>query len=202
MLKFYWPLSLEYEIKAQGTWEFVIYTSLLWLYLINPSEPSGHYMYRQLALSNSPFCSHSIFIVCIWERTVTISLHSINWLVFITECVYCAVRTGHLNTFQVILIFKTLSFLYYYYQKDERVKSGNILIDWCSLSPPPSWVGTLSVSPPLSLSLYSLKCYVIPLVFNPVSPVSIIPPTLHPLLRLHVALTRRTKGKACEPPQK
>jgi len=32
-----------------------------------------------------------------------ISLHSINWLVFITdtECVYCAVRTGSLYVIQV-----------------------------------------------------------------------------------------------------
>jgi hypothetical protein len=33
--------------------------------------------------------------VWIWENTATISLYSINWIVFITErkCVYCAVRT-------------------------------------------------------------------------------------------------------------
>ena len=161
-----------------------------------------------LALSNSTFCPHSILMCFVWisEQTAIISLYNINWLVFITEtkCVYCAVRTGCLNTFQVILIFKPLSFLYYYYQKDERVKPGNLLSDWCSLSPPPSWVGTLSLSLSLSPSVFILfiPWSVIPLVFNPVSPVSIIPPTLHPLLRLHVALTRRTKGKACEPPQK
>jgi hypothetical protein len=35
--------------------------------------------------------------VWIWEQTAIISLHSINWLVFITEteCVYCVVRTGY-----------------------------------------------------------------------------------------------------------
>ena len=34
------------------------------------------------------------------EQTAIISLHNINWLVFITEteCVYCAVRTGSLYT--------------------------------------------------------------------------------------------------------
>jgi len=34
--------------------------------------------------------------VWIWEQTAIISLHSINWLVFVTETerVYCAVRTG------------------------------------------------------------------------------------------------------------
>ena len=41
--------------------------------------------------------------VWIWEQTATISLYSINWLVFTTEteCVYCAVRTGCLNTTRV-----------------------------------------------------------------------------------------------------
>jgi len=48
------------------------------------------------------FCPHSVFMcfVCISEQTAIISLHSINWLVFITEteCVYCAVRTGSIYT--------------------------------------------------------------------------------------------------------
>ena len=41
--------------------------------------------------------------VWIWEQTAIISLHSIDWLVFITEteCVYCAVRTGSLYIIQV-----------------------------------------------------------------------------------------------------
>ena len=39
----------------------------------------------------------------IWEQTAIISLYGIKWLVFITEteCVYCAVRAGPLNTTQV-----------------------------------------------------------------------------------------------------
>jgi len=42
--------------------------------------------------------------VWIWEQTAIISLHSINWLVCITEteCVYCAVRTGSLYIIQVM----------------------------------------------------------------------------------------------------
>ena len=34
------------------------------------------------------------------EQTAIISLHSINWIFFVTEadCVYCAVRTAYLNT--------------------------------------------------------------------------------------------------------
>ena len=51
---------------------------------------------------NSTFCPHSVFMcfVWIWEQTAIISLYSIDCLVFITEteCVYCAVRTGSLNT--------------------------------------------------------------------------------------------------------
>ena len=54
-----------------------------------------------LTFSNSTFWPHSVFMcfVWIWEQTAIISLHSINWLVCITEteCVYCAVRTEFLN---------------------------------------------------------------------------------------------------------
>ena len=44
--------------------------------------------------------THCIYVFCvISEQTAIISLYNINWLVFITDtlCVYCAVRTGHLN---------------------------------------------------------------------------------------------------------
>jgi hypothetical protein len=55
-----------------------------------------------LTFSNSTFCPHGVFtcFVWIWEQTAIISLYSINWLGFLTEteCVYCAVRTGCLNT--------------------------------------------------------------------------------------------------------
>jgi hypothetical protein len=76
---------------------------------------SCHYMYRtvvtictaSLTFSNSAFCPHSVFMcfVWIWEKTAIISLYSVNWLVCITgtECVYCAVRTGCLNT---VLVFE------------------------------------------------------------------------------------------------
>jgi hypothetical protein len=74
---------------------------------------TGHYMYHtvvtirtaSLTFTNPTFCPHSVFMcfVWIWEQTAIISLYSINWLVCITETdsVYCAVRTGYLNTIQV-----------------------------------------------------------------------------------------------------
>ena len=53
-----------------------------------------------------------VFMCFVWlsEQTAIISLYNINWLVCITErkCVYCAVRTGCLNTVPVIRIFKVL----------------------------------------------------------------------------------------------
>ena len=53
---------------------------------------------------NSTFCPHSVFMcfVWIWEQTAIISLHNINWLVFITEteCVYCAVWAESLTIVQ------------------------------------------------------------------------------------------------------
>jgi hypothetical protein len=58
-----------------------------------------------LTFTNSAFCSHSVFMCFVWisEQTAIISLHSINWLAFITEteCVYCAVGTGSLDVIQV-----------------------------------------------------------------------------------------------------
>jgi hypothetical protein len=74
---------------------------------------SGHYMYRTvvtigttiLTCTNSTFRPHTVFMCFVWisEQTAIISVYSINWLVCITEteCVYCAVRTGTFNTFQV-----------------------------------------------------------------------------------------------------
>jgi len=60
-----------------------------------------------LTFSNSTFCPHTVFMCSVWisEQTAIISLYNINWLVFITQtqCVYCAVRTGYLNTLRVSL---------------------------------------------------------------------------------------------------
>jgi hypothetical protein len=76
--------------------------SINWLVFITETEcvycavRNGH-----LTFNNSPFCPHSVFMcfVWIWEQTAIISLYNSNWLVFTaqTECVYCAVRTGHLT---------------------------------------------------------------------------------------------------------
>jgi hypothetical protein len=76
---------------------------------------------ESLAFNSSMFCPHVYFCVFVWahtciyvflygptrvfmcfcmglKQTTIISLHNINWLVFITEmeCVYCAVRTESL----------------------------------------------------------------------------------------------------------
>jgi hypothetical protein len=49
-------------------------------------------------IMKTTFCPHSIFVCFVWtsEQTAIISLYSINWLVFITGCVYWAVRTESL----------------------------------------------------------------------------------------------------------
>ena len=72
--------------------------------LYSPVVPPG------LIFSNSTFCPHSVFMcfVWIWEQTAIISLHSTDWLVFITEmeCVYCAVRsTFYVLPSQCIYVF-------------------------------------------------------------------------------------------------
>ena len=94
----YVPPSGQYMYRPVST-----ISSAQWL-LYEPH--SGHYMYRpvvtictaSLPFNNSTFCPHTVFICFVWisEQTAIISLHNINWLVFITETesVYCAVRTG------------------------------------------------------------------------------------------------------------
>jgi len=76
-------------------------------FTVNPLQPSGNYMYRQLQHSQILRSAHTLFMYFVWipEQTAIISIYSINWLVFITETesVYCAVRTGHLNIMQVNL---------------------------------------------------------------------------------------------------
>ena len=59
------------------------------------------YVPQTLTSKIPSFCPHSEFVCSekISEQTAIISLHSINWLVFIIkmQCVYCRVRTGYLN---------------------------------------------------------------------------------------------------------
>ena len=68
----------------------------------NPLKPSGYYMYHQFNIQQFHVLpTHCIYVFCVDLRTI--SLYSINWLVFITEAesVYSAVRTGYLNIVQV-----------------------------------------------------------------------------------------------------
>jgi hypothetical protein len=53
---------------------------------INHLKPCGHYTYQQFNIQQFYVLStQSMCFVWIWEQTAIISLHSINWLVFITE---------------------------------------------------------------------------------------------------------------------
>jgi hypothetical protein len=81
--------------------------------------PIGHYMYHQFNIQQFHVLPHSVLIcfVWIWEQTSIISLYKINWLVFRTEtkCVYCAVRTGYINstvTFVTVHV-SLIMFLFY-----------------------------------------------------------------------------------------
>ena len=72
-----------------------------------PSEPSGHYMYHQFNIHKFYVLPTHCIYVFVWisEQTAINSLHSINWLVCMTqtESVYCAVRTGCLTKIKVTL---------------------------------------------------------------------------------------------------
>ena len=125
-----------------------------------------------LTFNNSTFCPHSVFMcfVWIWEQTAIISLYSINWLVYITEIVYFAVRTEYLNEVRFGPQNSCRSLT-----EEARV--------WFQVSPCKICgvqTGTGTAFPPR-------------LRF---CPVCIIPPLLHTLLCIHVALTGRTNGRS------
>ena len=86
--------------KESITVKLISLDLFLGFYENSTSFVSYNHLQIGLALNNSTFCPHSVFMyfVWIWEQTAIISLYSINWLVFITEteCVYCAVRTRSL----------------------------------------------------------------------------------------------------------
>jgi hypothetical protein len=59
----------------------------LQIYLFNPLELSGHYMYHQFNIQQF-YVLPTQCIICfvwIWEHTAIIPPYNINWLVFITE---------------------------------------------------------------------------------------------------------------------
>jgi hypothetical protein len=68
--------------------------------IIPTGSPLVTFRTAVVTLKNATFCPHSAFTCFVWisEQIAIISLHNINWLVFIpkTESVYCAVRTGSL----------------------------------------------------------------------------------------------------------
>jgi hypothetical protein len=96
-------VRLKYVCIKQILWVkiFVFYREKL-------QEQWSLYVPPGLTLSNSTFFPHSVFMCFVWisEQTAIISLHNINWLVFITEteCVYCAVRTECLHVIRVNLV--------------------------------------------------------------------------------------------------
>jgi hypothetical protein len=86
-------------------------------YLVSPQQ---HWHFKSwrlvyvppgLTLTNSTFCPQSVFMyffLWIRDQTMIISLHSINWMVFVTEMerVYRAVRTGSLNKTDYVSLLK------------------------------------------------------------------------------------------------
>jgi len=71
--------------------------------IFNHLKLSGNFMSHQVwHFKGSAFRPHSA-LVCSWrisEQAAISSLYSVNWLFLITEkeCVYCAARTGCLNS--------------------------------------------------------------------------------------------------------
>ena len=93
-------VNWQVALKQQG-----VKLSLKWGPPLIVWSPAVTLSTNSLTFSNSKFSPHSVFMCFVWisEQTAIISLYNISWLVFITEteCVYCAVRTGCLNTIHV-----------------------------------------------------------------------------------------------------
>ena len=95
----YLPKCFEYIIVHH---QEVFCTSSLQYFTvhINLLKPTCHGMHQQFNIQQLYALPAPYLCVFIWEQTATCATYSINWLVFITEMksVYCAVRTGSLNT--------------------------------------------------------------------------------------------------------
>ena len=74
---------------------------------MNPLQPVVTICTTSLTCNNSTFCPHRVLMCFVWigEQTTIISLHSMNWLVFITDMqsIYCAVRTEYTIWFSINL---------------------------------------------------------------------------------------------------
>jgi hypothetical protein len=87
-------------------WSLYVPSSGHYMYrtVVTICTASGHYMYHQFYIKILR-SAHTVYlrVLCGSDNKPIISLYSINWLVLITEkeSVYCAVRTGYLNVFQV-----------------------------------------------------------------------------------------------------
>ena len=85
-----------------------VYVSSLPAKCITLHSPVVTICTASLTFINFTFCPHSVFMCFVWisEQTAIISLHSVNWLVFLieTESVYCAVRTGSLCRTEVTAV--------------------------------------------------------------------------------------------------
>jgi hypothetical protein len=79
---------------------------------INPSKPSGHYMYRQFNFQQFYFLpTHFIYVFCVdLKKTAIFSLYSINGLCFMTETEsgYSAVRIEPSSIIRVNISLQSL----------------------------------------------------------------------------------------------
>ena len=87
------------------------YQSPLVRCVLHPAKP---FQEQRLLYNIARFtlCTQTVFLLrsCISHRATIIYIYNINRTILIieTECVYCAVRTGYLNTNHVIFIRKHL----------------------------------------------------------------------------------------------
>jgi hypothetical protein len=74
------------------------------------SKPNTYFTFHQFNIQQFYVLPHTVFMCFVWisKQTAIISLHNVNWLVFITEAesVYCAVRTGSLNKTDTVVYLK------------------------------------------------------------------------------------------------
>jgi hypothetical protein len=143
------------------------------------------------------YCAvRTVFMCFVWisEQTAILSLYNINWLVCITEteCVYCAVRTESLNTGGAVL-----------YRKSGSTGQTNPFTQSLTRCAMAQAVSRQPLKPEACLQsqnqfMWDLRWTTWQWDGFWVSPVSVIPPTLHVYHHLRVALTRRANGRSRE----
>ena len=100
-----WEWTPEKEKQGYGTWNYLDHDILAYYAFWSFETWWLLYIPQGLTLNISTVCPHSVFMWLVWisEQRVIISLHSMNWFVFInlTWCIFSSGKNEFLNIIQI-----------------------------------------------------------------------------------------------------